>query len=69
MLASSQIFSEFGFTTLATFQYLYAVTSKFHDLIDMDLKGGTFGFRGEALASTSDLSLVDFVSCSYKKKS
>ncbi|KAL4027258.1 hypothetical protein IC575_015721 [Cucumis melo] len=37
------------------------VTSKFHDLIDMDLKGGTFGFRGEALASISDLSLVEII--------
>lgn len=37
------------------------VTSKFHDLIDMDAKGGTFGFRGEALASISDVSLVEII--------
>uniref|UniRef100_A0A0A0L1I8 MutL C-terminal dimerisation domain-containing protein n=1 Tax=Cucumis sativus TaxID=3659 RepID=A0A0A0L1I8_CUCSA len=37
------------------------VTSKFHDLIDTDNKGGTFGFRGEALASISDFSLVEII--------
>ncbi|XP_022971390.1 DNA mismatch repair protein MLH3 isoform X1 [Cucurbita maxima] len=36
-------------------------TSKFHDLIDMDTKGKTFGFRGEALASISDVSLVEII--------
>lgn len=39
----------------------YAVTSKFHDLIDMDAKGRTFGFRGESLASISDVSLVEII--------
>ncbi|XP_022158273.1 DNA mismatch repair protein MLH3 isoform X5 [Momordica charantia] len=37
------------------------VTSKFHDLIDMDAKGRTFGFRGESLASISDVSLVEII--------
>ncbi|XP_038903643.1 DNA mismatch repair protein MLH3 isoform X2 [Benincasa hispida] len=37
------------------------VTSKFHDLVDMDSKCGTFGFRGEALASISDVSLVEII--------
>ncbi|XP_023539513.1 DNA mismatch repair protein MLH3 isoform X2 [Cucurbita pepo subsp. pepo] len=36
-------------------------TSKFHDLIDMDTKGKTFGFRGEALASISDVSLLEII--------
>lgn len=40
---------------------IYAATSKFHDLIDMDTKGKTFGFRGEALASISDVSLLEII--------
>ncbi|XP_059437767.1 DNA mismatch repair protein MLH3 isoform X3 [Corylus avellana] len=40
-------------------------TSKFHQLADMDAAGGSFGFRGEALASISDVSLLEITTKAY----
>ncbi|KAJ8771069.1 hypothetical protein K2173_023394 [Erythroxylum novogranatense] len=37
------------------------VTSKFHHLADTDTVNWSFGFRGEALASISDISLLEIV--------
>ncbi|XP_075655898.1 DNA mismatch repair protein MLH3 [Castanea sativa] len=40
-------------------------TSKFHQLADMDTASGCFGYRGEALASISDVSLLEIVTKAY----
>lgn len=39
----------------------HAATSKFDQLADMDTATGNFGFRGEALGSISDVSLLEIV--------
>lgn len=38
------------------------MTSKLHHLADMHAANWSFGFRGEALASISDVSLLEIVS-------
>ncbi|XP_040937554.1 DNA mismatch repair protein MLH3 isoform X3 [Gossypium hirsutum] len=41
------------------------VTSKLNHLSDLDAAGSSFGFRGEALASISDVALVEIVTKAY----
>lgn len=40
---------------------MWAATSKFDQLTDIDGATGSFGFRGEALGSISDVSLLEIV--------
>ena len=37
------------------------MTSKLHDCADTDAPNGSFGFRGEVLASISDVSLLEII--------
>lgn len=40
-------------------QFVKTATSKFHDFTNVETAGESFGFRGEALASISDISLLE----------
>lgn len=44
---------------------LWAATSKFDQLVDKDTNNGSFGSRGEALASISDVSLLEIVTKAF----
>lgn len=46
---------------LALTAWALAATSKFHQLADKDAESRSFGSRGEALASISDVSLLEVV--------
>ena len=47
--------------------YALPVTSKLYHLGDLDAASRSFGFRGEALASISDVALVEIVTKAYGK--
>lgn len=44
---------------------LLIATSKLQHLADMDAASVTFGYRGEALASMSDVSLLEIMTKAY----
>lgn len=44
---------------------LFLATSKLQHLADMDAASRTFGYRGEALASISDVSLLEIMTKAY----
>lgn len=44
---------------------MHLATSKLLQLADMDAACKTFGFRGEALASISDISLIEIATKAY----